>query len=46
MSRTGYADYESGKNDISTFVLKKLSQYYDVSVDYLLYLTDERKQKK
>ena len=43
MSRTGYADYESGKNDISTSVLKKLAKYYKVSIDYLLYMTDERK---
>lgn len=29
-----------GKNDISTHVLIKLSEFYNVSVDYLLGLTD------
>lgn len=29
-----------GKNDLSTFVLIKLALFYNVSVDYLLNLTD------
>ncbi len=43
MSQTGYSQYETETNDIPTEVLKKLADYYDTSIDYLLYLTDERK---
>ncbi len=43
MSQNGYSQYETNTLDISTKVLKKLSDFYDVSVDYLLYMTDERK---
>lgn len=43
MSQTGYSKYEVGTNDIPTEVLRKLSEYYKTSVDYILYLTDERK---
>ena len=40
MSQTGYSQYEIGKNDIPTQVLKKLAVYYNTSTDYLLELTD------
>lgn len=40
MSQTGYNQYETGKNDIPTRVLIELSEFYGVSVDYLLGLTD------
>ena len=40
MSQTGYSKYETGENDIPTSVLIKLSRFYNVSVDYLLELTD------
>lgn len=43
MSQTGYSQYETETNDIPTSILKKLALYYDTSIDYLLYLTDERK---
>lgn len=43
MSQTGYSQYETEINDIPTEILKKLSIYYHTSIDYLLYLTDERK---
>ena len=43
MSQNGYSQYETNTLDISTKVLKKLSEFYNVSVDYLLYMTDERK---
>ena len=43
MSQTGYSKYEVGTNDIPTEVLKKLAHYYNTSIDYLLYETDERK---
>ena len=43
MSQTGYSKYECGDRDIPTEVLKKLARLYDTSIDYLLYMTDERK---
>lgn len=44
MSRTGYAKYETGENDIPTQVLIKLARFYDVSIDYLLGETNETKR--
>lgn len=41
MSQTAYSKYETGENDIPTYVLIKLSDFYNTSVDYLLGLTDE-----
>ena len=41
MSQTGYSKYETGENDIPTYVLIKLSDFYNTSLDYLLGLTDE-----
>lgn len=41
MSQTGYSQYEIGKKDIPTRVLIKLAEFYQVSIDYLLNLTDE-----
>ena len=38
-----YSNYEMGKRDIHTDVLKALALFYDTSVDYLLGLTDEAK---
>lgn len=40
MSQTGYNQYEIGKNDIPTNILIKLAVFYNVSVDYILGLTD------
>lgn len=36
-----YSNYEMGKRDIPTDVLKALASYYHTSVDYILDLTDE-----
>lgn len=38
-----YSNYENGKRDIPTEVLRELAQFYHTSVDYLLDLTDEVK---
>ena len=38
-----YSNYETGKRDIPTDVLKALALYYGTSVDYLLGLTNEIK---
>ncbi len=44
MSQTGYSKYETGENDLPTPVLIKLADFYNVSIDYLLGVTDERKR--
>ncbi len=43
MSQTGYSQYETETNDIPTEVLRNLADYYNTSIDYILYRTDERK---
>ncbi|MGM9553741.1 MAG: helix-turn-helix domain-containing protein [Faecousia sp.] len=39
-SQQVYSNYELGQRDIPTEILIRLSDYYQVSVDYLLGLTD------
>ena len=39
-SQQVYSNYELGQRDIPTDILIKLSQFYNVSVDYLLGITD------
>ena len=41
MSQTGYSKYETGENDVPTAILIKLSDLYNVSIDYLLGQTDD-----
>ena len=41
VSQSTYSRYEKGLLDIPTEVLIMLSQYYGVSVDYILGLKDE-----
>lgn len=43
MSRTGYNQYETGKNDIPTKILIKLADIYNTSIDYILEKTNEIK---
>ena len=43
VSQVTYSYYEIGKRQIPIESLKRLARFYDVSVDYLLYMTDERK---
>ena len=43
MSQTGYSQYETETNDIPTDILKKLSLFYDTSIDYILGMTNEKK---
>ncbi len=42
-SQTMYARYERGANEMPIRHLIKLARYYDVSTDYLLGLTKEKK---
>lgn len=41
--KLAYAHYEQGKRKLSVDALVTLAQYYDVTTDYLLGLTKERK---
>lgn len=43
MSQTGYSKYETGENDVPTAILIKLSKIYNVSIDYMLNVSDIKK---
>ena len=45
-SQQVYSNYELGQRDIPTAVLIKLSSLYDVSVDYILGITNNPKQNQ
>ena len=45
-SQQVYSNYELGQRDIPTDVLIRLSEFYGVSVDYLLGLTNNPKRNK
>ena len=44
-SQQVYSNYELGQRDIPTDILIKLSNFYDVSVDYILGLSDNMKKR-
>ena len=46
IDQSNYSKYELEKINIPVDTLKKLADYYDTSIDYLLYRTDERKPYK
>lgn len=41
-SQVAYSRYELGTRDIPTQVLIELAHFYNISVDYILGLTDEK----
>nr|WP_297173608.1 helix-turn-helix transcriptional regulator [uncultured Agathobaculum sp.] len=41
--QTTYSDYELGRVNIPAEQLKRLAEFFDTSIDYLLDFTDERK---
>ncbi len=41
-SQVAYSRYELGTRDIPTQVLIELARFYNISVDYILGLTDEK----
>lgn len=41
-----YSTYEKGERGLSIYQLKFLANYYGTSIDYILYMTDERKPYK
>ena len=45
-SQQVYSNYELGQRDIPTDILIKLSRFYNVSVDYILGLTNNPKLNK
>lgn len=46
ISRVSYSYYELGKRSIPLELLCKIADYYNTSVDYLLFRTDEKKPYK
>ena len=47
ITKQQYQLYESGKREIKTHQLKQLAEYYNITADYLLGITDKpRKLKK
>ena len=42
IERSTYSTYETGLCDIPLKILKKLALFYNIPMDYLLYMTDER----
>ena len=44
-SQQVYSNYELGQRDIPTDILIKLSHFYNVSVDYILGLSDNPKRR-
>ncbi len=44
MSQTGYSKYETGENDVPTLILIKLADFYGVSADYILGLTEKKER--
>lgn len=46
ISQVAYSYYEIGKREISLDLLCKLADYYDTSVDYLLFRTNIKKPYK
>lgn len=45
MNREVYRRYEAGIREIPVWALIKLSELYNVSVDYILGLTDEKERR-
>mgnify|MGYP004516146611 FL=1 len=45
-SQRVYSDYERGKLDIPTEILIKLADFHEVSVDYILERTDNKRLYK
>lgn len=43
ISQRAYSHYENGSRDIPTDILIAIADYYDVSIDYLLERTDNKR---
>lgn len=42
LAQTVYSRYERGEQDMPVNCLKTLSEFYDVSIDYIVGITDSR----
>ena len=42
-SQTTYSRYENGILDVPNDILKRLAKFYNVSIDYIVGLTNEKK---
>ena len=45
-SQTTYSRYETGNSNVPIDILKKLANFYNVSIDYIIGLTNEKKPYK
>ena len=45
-SQQVYSNYELGQRDVPSETLSRLSRFYNVSVDYILSLTDDPKTNR
>lgn len=41
-SQTTYSRYETGNSNVPIDILKKLAKFYNVSIDYIIGLTNEK----
>lgn len=46
IAQTTYSQYELSKREIPYEIIIKLASFYNTSVDYILYLTDDKKPYK
>lgn len=46
IAQTTYSQYELSKRDIPYEIIIKLAKIYNTSIDYILYVTDEKKPYK
>ena len=46
ISQRSYSHYETGSRNIPVEMLIRLANYYDISVDYLVGLTDKKEMNK
>lgn len=44
MKQQQYSEYERGKREVPIKVVKKIAQYYDVSIDYVVGLTNDKRK--
>ena len=44
--QTTYSRYETGETSVPIDILKKIAEFYNVSIDYIIGLTDEKKPYK
>lgn len=44
MKQQQYSEYERGKREVPIKVFIKIAQYYDVSIDYVVGLTNDKRK--